>query len=88
MLGASQGSGGRQARPDAFVETSQDHEIGLLQPRLDQSQYLHARMPALRRTHRRRAEDLGEHGGEARRIGERGAMDGGGLGVRRHCAAA
>ena len=73
--------GRRQARPDALIEPGKDHEVRLLQPRFQQTEDLQARMATLRRAHGGRAQDLRQHGGEARRIGRARAMDGGRLGV-------
>jgi hypothetical protein len=47
--------GRRQRRPGAFVEAAQDHQVGLLQPRLEQAPDEDARMLAVRRPHRDRA---------------------------------
>ena len=48
------GIGRRKRRPDAFVETAENHQVGMLKPRLDQAPDEDARMLAVGWPHRHR----------------------------------
>jgi ATP-dependent helicase/nuclease subunit B len=63
--------GRRQRRPGPFVQSGEDRQIRLLQPRLDQAANEHAVMPPLRRPHRDSGHQIGQHRAERIRIDPR-----------------
>jgi hypothetical protein len=71
--------GRRQRRPDPFVEAAEHHEIGTLQPRLEQAPDEDARMLTVRRPHGHARHQSLEHHRELGRTQRLGPFRRGGL---------